>query len=135
MPRAPRRVHLPIFFQPIFFQDTFFCATCSLQLDLDIDACRGLQAPHRFSGGFGGQRKTKSYFPNYSLIPFKTYVNTKDFVKTNHYCKIFNWLLDCSLKQPQAASMEFGSDRKTSRILMPNKSLIAIYYCGFLIGF
>ena len=40
-----------------------------------------------------------------------------------------------SLKQPQAASMEFGSDRKTSRILMPNKSLIAIYYYGFLIGF
>ena len=123
------------FFWLIFFSANFFCATCSLQLDLDIDAYRGLQAPHRFSGGFGGQRKTKSYFPNYSLIPFKTYVNTKDFVKTNHYCKIFNWLLDCSLKQPQAASMEFGSDRKTSRILMPNKSLIAIYYCGFLIGF
>ena len=37
---------------------------------------------------------------NYSQIPFKTYVNTKDFVKTNHYCKIFNWLLDFSLKQP-----------------------------------
>jgi hypothetical protein len=28
--------------------------------------------------------------------------------------------------QPQAASMEFGSDGKTSRILMPNKILISI---------
>ena len=60
------------------------------------------------------QAKEKQNFPHYSLmqppaasieadvmeIPFKTYVNTKDFVKTAHYYKIFNWLLDCSLKQP-----------------------------------
>ena len=59
----------------------------------------------------------------------------KILLKQTIIAKFSIWLLDCSLKQPQAASMEFGSDRKTSRILMPNKSLIVIYYCGFLIGF
>ncbi len=65
MPRATRRVHLPIFFLTIFFSANFFSWTifCSLQLYLDLGACRGLQAPHIFSGGFGGQKK-KSYFPS-----------------------------------------------------------------------
>ena len=43
--------------------------------------------------------------PHYSIIQppaasMEADVNTKYFVKMAHYCKIFNWLLDCSLKQP-----------------------------------
>jgi hypothetical protein len=79
-----------------FFSGQVFCATCSQQLDLDIDACRGQQAPHRFSG-LWRPKQNKIIFPPFFTnaasmeadvmeIPFKTYVNTKDFVKTAHYC-------------------------------------------------
>ena len=73
MPRAARRVHLPIFFLTIFFSANFFSWTifCSLQLYLDLGACRGLQAPHIFSGGFGGfggQKNQNHTSPHYSLM-------------------------------------------------------------------
>ena len=70
MPRAARRVHLPIFFLTIFFSANFFSWTifCSLQLYLDLGACRGRQAPHIFSGGFGGPKKQNHTSPHYSLM-------------------------------------------------------------------
>ena len=66
MPRAACRVHLPIFFfSQFFFPGQFIC---SLQLYLDMGACRGLQAPHIFSGGFGGQKNQNHTSPHYSLM-------------------------------------------------------------------
>jgi hypothetical protein len=49
-----------------------------------------------------------------------------------HYFKTFNWLLDCSLKQPPWRLGAMKSPIKVSGILVPNKVLLAIYYCVLL---
>jgi hypothetical protein len=71
MPHAARRVHLPIFFLTIVFSANFYFSWtifCSLQLYLDLSACRGLQTPRIFSGGFGGQKNQNHTSPHYSLM-------------------------------------------------------------------
>ena len=42
------------------------------------------------------------------------------FLVMTHYCKIFNWVLDCSLKQPPRRLGAMESPIKTSEIIMKN---------------
>ena len=80
----------------------------------------------------------KSCFSHYSLlqppaasmeadwmdISFKTSgmlkLMLKFFLIMTHYCKIFNWVLDCSLKQPPRRLGAMESPIKTSEIIMTN---------------
>ena len=129
MPRAARRLHLPIFFLTIFFFSQFFFpgqffALCNyIWIWVHAEASK----LHTYSVEALEAKKNQNHTsPHYSLMQpqaasMEADVKEIPMLILNILLKwpIIAKLLLASGLQPQAASREFGSDGKTSRFLIP----------------